>query len=324
MGFIDVSVVIPTFRRPDLLGRCLDAIAGQTLNRARFEVIVVDDEGSKLTRQLVDSRSFQYARTEKNSGPAAARNVGWKIAQGDIIAFTDDDTVPDRDWLISGFSAVTSEVIAVWGKVVVPVPDRPRDYEREQARLSQAGFVTANCFCRKAALIEIGGFDEKYRLAWREDSALYFDLLKLEESKGGTGRKVVYNAAAIVVHPIKPVPWGDSVRSQKKAMYNALLYKKSGRLYRQHIQKLPPVLYYLVVISASLSVCWASLGHKDAAKMTGVLCTSLFAFFFGKRVRGLNKSISHMFEMVVTSLVIPFMSIFWRLRGAVKYKVLFL
>src|SRR5690606_28767157 len=134
-------------------------------------------------------------------GPAGARNVGWRTAAAPIIAFTDDDTVPEPGWLQGGLEAMASGADAATGRVIMPLPERPSDYERDAARLEGAEFVTANCFVRKAALEAIGGFDERFTSAWREDSDLHFSLLE-------QGRSIVPAPAAVIVHPLRPARFG--------------------------------------------------------------------------------------------------------------------
>lgn len=97
-----ISVIIPTFGRPRQLGECLDALASQTWPRDRFEVVVVDD-GSPMPLEHVvdryrDRLGLRLVRQE-NSGPAAARNVGATVARGSLLAFTDDDCLPESGWL---------------------------------------------------------------------------------------------------------------------------------------------------------------------------------------------------------------------------------
>src|SRR4051794_15879792 len=96
-----VSVVIPTYRRPDLLGRCLGALGGQDFDPLEYEIIVADDAASDATRRQVEAFAATtrarvvYAPVAGAHGPAAARNVGWRAAAAPVIAFTDDDTIPD-------------------------------------------------------------------------------------------------------------------------------------------------------------------------------------------------------------------------------------
>ncbi len=100
-----VSVVIPTHKRPDLLGRCLDALVNQTLAPSRYEIVVADDAASPATAGQVafwaDRRepAVRYVAVGPAHGPAAARNCGWRAAAAPIIAFTDDDCIPSPRWL---------------------------------------------------------------------------------------------------------------------------------------------------------------------------------------------------------------------------------
>ena len=156
-----ISVVIPSYKRVDLLKRCLQALETQSVPPESFEILVVDDVRCEDSRRFVqesarlhrDGPTLRYMRpAEGTRGPAAARNAGWYAARGEIIAFTDDDTVPARDWLAEGRHALRPGIAAAWGRVVVPLPEKPTDWERDTKGLDDAGFVTANCFVRWAAL----------------------------------------------------------------------------------------------------------------------------------------------------------------------------
>jgi Glycosyl transferase family group 2 len=251
-------------------------------------------------------------------GPAAARNVGWRAARAPILAFTDDDTAPQSAWLTSGVGALQrdAELAAVTGQVVVPLPDRPTDYERNEAGLEGAEFVTANCFCRQDILVSLGGFDERFTAAWREDSDLQFRLLR-------RGSKLIKVPAAVAVHPIRPAPWGISLRMQRKSMFDALLYKKHPALYRKHIWPLPPLDYYLIVLCVAVMLIAATIGKLVVAGLAVVMWTGLMIRFLGRRLHGTSHTPAHILEMLVTSLFIPFLSVFWRLYGAVKFRVWF-
>jgi len=90
----EISVIIPTFNRAGLIGRCLDALARQTAAPESFEVVVVDDGSTDATADLLARRSAPHAlRVERqsNSGQSAARNRGISCARGRYCLFLDDD-----------------------------------------------------------------------------------------------------------------------------------------------------------------------------------------------------------------------------------------
>lgn len=95
-----VSVIVATRDRPRLLASCLDSL--QAMEYQNFEILVVDNApANDDTRDLVDSHysgSVRYLR-EPVAGLAAAHNHGLRSARGEIVAFTDDDVVVDRNWL---------------------------------------------------------------------------------------------------------------------------------------------------------------------------------------------------------------------------------
>jgi GT2 family glycosyltransferase len=317
-----VSVVVPTCRRPDLLGRCLVALAAQTLPPGDYEILIADDAASDTTRRQVETFAagaafaVRYLPVAAAHGPAAARNVGWRAAGAPIIAFTDDDTIPDPGWLEAGVGALQrdAELTAVTGQVIVPLPPAPTDYERNETGLETAEFVTANCFCRCDVLQELGGFDERFTAAWREDSDLHFRLLE----RGAKLRKV---PDAIVVHPVRPAPWGVSLRMQRKSLFDALLYKKHPALYREHIRRLPPLDYYAMTTALAVAVVAAALGAWIIGSVAVLVWAVLIGRFAARRLRGNSHAPAHLLEMLVTSLGIPFLSIFWRVYGALKFRV---
>jgi GT2 family glycosyltransferase len=285
-----VSVVVPTCGRAELLARCLAALENQSLPRGDYEIIVVDDSALR-------------------SGPAAARNRGWRKARAPFVAFTDDDTVPEHDWLERGLEAMKDPVDAAAGRIVMPLSAEPTDYERDAQGLERSEFVTANCFVRKRVLERLEGFDEGFRLAWREDSDLHFRLLR-------SGARLAPAARAVVVHPVRPAGWGVSLKQQKKVMYDALLFKKHRRLYRERIRSGPRWDYYLIV--ASLAAAAAGIGPA----LLVWLCLTLRLFF--QRLHGTSMRASHVAEMLVTSVLIPPVAVFWRFAGALRFRVAFL
>lgn len=311
--------MIPTYCRLALLSKCLDALSRQDFNKHNFEVIVVSDgpdpKGSDLIRQFGDWLQIRYIQLARKAGPAAARNAGWRAAKGALIAFTDDDCQPDVQWLTKIYENYNGESLAAYsGKVIVPLPPSPTDFDLNTAHLEKADFITANCACTRATLELTGGFDERFELAWREDSDLEFKLIEHQIP--------IKKVAAVVVHPVRKAQWGVSIKEQKKGMYNALLYKKFPELYRSKIQKTPLWNYYLIVLS--FIMCISAWQQPLIALLSFSIWLMLTGTFVYKRLKNTSRSISHVSEMVLTSLVIPFISVYWQIYGAIRYRVLFI
>ncbi|MGI0486674.1 glycosyltransferase family 2 protein [Pantanalinema rosaneae CENA516] len=410
---IQVSVIVPTCNRLELLNRCLAALVEQTFDPSAYEIIVVDDAASQATQRLVNDwaeragnvpgthkgyPALQYIPVTATHGPAAARNLGWRSAIGEIIAFTDDDCIPDRQWLRAGVEKFQPDVIGVSGRLIMPLMTVPTDYERNALALERSAFITANCFYRREAIAQVNGFDQRFTLPWREDSDLLFTLLKqfdidtrsddhlsqfpfvpgqgwITESPqdqrvqptavfaplasqfwgeqeptspriGGfrdlaeltsvvhsfkNGCKLVYAPDAIVVHPIRPAAWGVSLKQQRKSFFNALLYKKHPELYRRWLAPVTPWHYYGIVGALSLTLAallfiglnpanQVAIGIAILASLIWLILTTRFCL---RRLQGTSHNFSHAAEMVVTSVLIPPLSLFWRLLGAISFRVVF-
>jgi GT2 family glycosyltransferase len=319
-----VSVVVPTRGRPQLMQRCLSALLAQDAPHWAYEILIVDDSPEReidtASMTAVGGRPSQPGLRVLHSGgrgPAAARNVGWRGARAPIIAFTDDDTVPARSWLSDGLRALEPDLAAIAGRVIVPTPPAPTDYELDAAQLASCAFVTANCFVRRSVLEAIGGFDERYTLPWREDSDLHFALMQ-------HGYRLARASAPTVLHPVRPAPWGVSLMQQRKVQFDALLYRKYPRLYRRYIRSAPRWDYYLTVLlllsgAGLLLAGWPLAG---AIALGGWALLTLVMTL--RRLRGTTRRPAHVTEMLLTSAAIPPLAVFWRAIGAWRYKVLFL
>jgi glycosyltransferase involved in cell wall biosynthesis len=323
---IKVSVVIPTFRRPALLLKCLSQLARQDFPKGQYEVIVVTDgvdietvtEVMECYHPIIFFNLSCYSLSRKK-GPAAARNRGVQYANGELIVFTDDDCLPRPDWISEywkGYDSLNEKEVAFTGQTVVPHAKIPTDYEKNIAQLETAEFITANCAITKTVFNKVGGFDEDFKIAWREDSDMHFKLLKafipIHQVKN-----------AVVVHPVRRAVWGVSLKEQKKSLFNALLYKKHEQLYKIKIDSTPLWNYYSMILLFFMSLTGFINGFYILATIPLTAWLILLVEFIARRLRSTSKRISDVFEMIITSLFIPFVSVFWNLYGAIKYKTLF-
>ena len=317
-----VSVVVPTYKRPDLLERCLAALRQQTLAAEAYEIIVCDDGPSAEAKAVVQQAStpggpaIRYLEITATQGPAGARNRGWRSAISPVIAFTDDDTVPAPYWLAEGLQAMSSGAAAATGRIEMPLPDNPSDIQLDAAGLTTAEFVTANCFVRRDVLDDVGGFDERFSMAWREDSDLHFTLIE-------GGYTIVHAPAALVVHPLRDVRFAAGIAMQKKVFFDVLLYRKHPQLYREKIRPSPPWLYLCISILLVLTPVLAVAGRTDLASATLLAWALLTLWFFAWRLRRSALTLRNAVELFITSMAIPPLSIYWRLKGARRYGAAF-
>ena len=289
-----------------------------------YEILVISDGEDPETSQCLEMihlhkfPSIQYFTLPVKAGPAAARNLGWMLAQSELVVFTDDDCVPAAGWLAAVWSAYQSsgmKEIAFSGRTMVPIREIPTDYEKNISQLESAEFITANCACTKDALQRVGGFDERFRMARREDSDLQFKFILHDIP-------IVKVHEAVVTHPVRKAPWGVSIREERKGMFNALLYKKYPRLYKEKIEPNPPWHYYAISVFLLILVIGMISGRTipKVAGLTGwAVMTSWFA---ARRLRTTSHSWNHVSEMILTSAIIPMLSLFWKFYGSWKFRVL--
>jgi GT2 family glycosyltransferase len=176
----EVSVVVPTFRRPDRLARIVGALAAQTLDRDRFEVVIVDNQSGDATADvlaaLASTSSINLrplSTPDRHGRAAAARNMGWRAARAPVVAFTDDDCVPEPTWLEAGLRALADAPGVGVVQGVTKRPDGPTtDWTVYREILAPTPwFEACNLFYRRSALDQTGGFDEDYAVGGEDTMA---------------------------------------------------------------------------------------------------------------------------------------------------------
>jgi GT2 family glycosyltransferase len=177
-----VSVIIPFAGRQGNLRRLLNTLVHQKYARTFIEIVVVINKTEIDLGSL--KQDFPHVRftVEMKKSAAAARNKGFALSSGDIIAFIDDDCVPDGRWIAAGVEALAQagEKHFVGGAIEQVVPGGAKRsvagalgatlFLQQQSFIAQHGAcVTANMFVRRADFAAIGWFDEDFLGAAGED-----------------------------------------------------------------------------------------------------------------------------------------------------------
>jgi len=230
---LTVSVVVPTYNRSARLARLLDGLAAQE-GVSDFEVVVVDDASTDDTSQLLARRAsdlpFELTaiRQERNAGPAAARNRGWRTARAPIICFTDDDCVPTPKWLAEIVAAFDAADI-VQGQTL-PNPDQSDNWGPFSRTIhidwEMGYYETCNMGYRRDVLEQLDGFDESFRHPFGED----MDLAWRAKRQGAAS---AFAPDALVHHDIFESSWRAAMKEVRRREGLVLAYKRNPGLRQQ-------------------------------------------------------------------------------------------
>lgn len=278
---MNVDVVIPTVGRRSLqalLDR-LDSLEGPRPGRI---LVIHDDRGR---------------------GPAATRNEGWRAARADWVAFLDDDVLPEPDWLerLAADLDVPEHVAGSQGRIHVPLPpQRPAtDWERNVKGLETARYATADMAYRRSVLAEVGGFDERFRRAYREDADLALRVLQ--------GGYRIEQGGRRVLHPVRPAGFWTSVRLQAGNADDALMRGLHGPFWRERADVPPgrrPV--HLAVTAAGLAGLAAlALGRRRLAAAAGAAWLAGTAELAWRRIAPGPRTAAEVGRMAATSVALP-------------------
>jgi glycosyltransferase involved in cell wall biosynthesis len=192
-----LSIVIPTYRKPDLLQRTLGALEPQVDEvTVGCEIVVVDDGSGDSTAEVLETMAGRLplvvVRPPGNEGRAKARNRGWRAATGTGVLFLDDDIVLAPGSLAAHAAAQEREPAGYLGDVVTAaevVDSTLFDYLdtrgvaklRPDAPAPARYFLTQNASVPRAALEAVGGFDERFGAYGFEDMEIAF---RMEDGPG--------------------------------------------------------------------------------------------------------------------------------------------
>jgi glycosyltransferase involved in cell wall biosynthesis len=192
-----ISVIVPARNAAATLPRTLRALADQDLDQP-YEVIVVDDGSTDDTAELVVAAGAALVPAP-GVGPGPARNVGARRARGELLAFTDADCRPRRDWLRAGLAAL-AEAEVVQG-AVAPDPAAPRHpFDRTITVSREHGlYETANMFVRRELFDRLQGFSDPLRA--RLGKPLGEDVWFGWRARRA-GARIAFSDAAVVEHAV--------------------------------------------------------------------------------------------------------------------------
>lgn len=163
-----VSVIVPAHNAAQRLPSLFAALAAQTADPRTFEMIVVDDASTDDTPSIVaQSGRARLLRAPVSRGSYVARNLAIGEARGKVLAFTDADCIPAKDWIAAGLTALDgADVVA--GHVDIPLGNRPtaatlldvaRRHIDQEHRVTAYGFgATANLWMRREVIDRVGRF----------------------------------------------------------------------------------------------------------------------------------------------------------------------
>jgi glycosyltransferase involved in cell wall biosynthesis len=249
------TVVICTRDRPEYLDHCLAALA--LVDYPNFEILVVDNAPSDSRSRDIAARWNVRYLIEPRPGLSYARNAGCRASTAEVLAFLDDDAIPEPNWLralCAGFA--DQSVLAVTGRNLPPaasVPEgvpfnldmgpEPRRFDKtdplwfEKANFGGIG-IGCNMAVHRRAFKIWSGFDERLGrgtpMHGGEESHAFFRLIE-------GGAVIAYLPGARVVHPLPPL--GDHLKDLSAAVpYMMLLFFESpykGRLLRYLLSTTP-------------------------------------------------------------------------------------
>ncbi|PVG82431.1 HAD family hydrolase [Nocardioides gansuensis] len=329
---LPTTVVVPTIGRPALRD-LLDALARATGPRAERLVLVDDTPDGAVDERACRRPGLPEVVVLRSHGrgPAGARNLGWRMAQTEWVSFLDDDVVPDDDWwdrLAADLDKANADVVggrpaaASQGRIVVPLPaDRPlTDEERNTAGLASAQWITADMSYRRDVLVRVGGFDERFRRAYREDADLGLRVVE----RGGR----ILPGERTTRHPVPRSRWSASIARQRGNADDQLMRRLHGDDWRDRAGAPPGRLRrHLATSTAGALAVVLGLGgalRRDhrlrllaaAASAGWVAGTAELA---AARIAPGPRTVREVAAMVVTSVAIPSAAAAHAARGLVTH-----
>jgi glycosyltransferase involved in cell wall biosynthesis len=264
-----VSVIIPVRNNAEGLKQCLEALRNQSYPAENFEIIVVDNASTEPLddiKELFPQIKWSY---DDGAGSYSARNRGLNEATGEIVAFTDSDCIPDRQWLEHGVAALQNgrgtiiggnivlqdpvgrdlNVYELIELVVSAIPDNNRKLVEER------GFTaTGNMLTYRANFTRWNNFDATLKSAGDRDWVT---------RAVRNGEKLAYAENVIVRHPRRSALGPLLLKLRRHVGGRVVLLKRAGASVRQLLGE----LLDFSIFDIRLYVVAFRLPHIKSAKM---------------------------------------------------------
>ncbi|MEU4657609.1 glycosyltransferase [Streptomyces sp. NPDC023723] len=322
------TVVIPTLVR-STLADCLAALAAAHGPKPDA-VVLVDDRPAPdadaapgaLEHPLTvlgELRDRTVVLPGGGRGPAAARNTGLGAVGTEWTAFLDDDVQVGPHWcdqLVQDLAAAAPDTGAVQGVIAVPLPGerRPTDWERGTAGLATARWITADMAYRTQTLKQVGGFDERFTRAFREDADLALRVLDAGW-RIRQGRRTTR-------HPVRPASRWASLKQQRGNADDALMRRLHGPdWWDKAVAPRGRIRRHLAITAAgAAALLLGAAGRPRAAALAGLGWAAGTAEFAWARIGPGPRSRAEVTTMLVTSALIPPAATWHRIGGELRHR----
>lgn len=259
---MQASVIVCTYNRSWLLARTLLALADQTVGLERFEVVVVNDGSTDDTETLcmrIGERlpNLRYVDNKRNAGICQAMEKGIRAAKGACLLFTDDDCIPNCDWVERMCAALERETI-VAGMIVSPVSNFFKLCHNIAEfhpflpghKPGPAAFIAgANMGVQRAVIEDLGGFSKSNQLAPDMEMIL---------RARARGYRITRATDSFVLHdPNRTSPQAIFLYAARHAEETIVLRNRYSRvLHTPFVLRLA----VLILLSAPAIALWTTLG----------------------------------------------------------------
>jgi len=286
------GIIVPSRGGEEGLRRLFDALLPELAGQ-EVEVLLADD-GSEKPLQFFEKEyqgrlNLKVVRQDP-LGPAAARNTGIKNSSSDILIFLDSDVTPLPGW----FEAIITplernpELAAVEGKTIASNLDSLDPFLHFVHNFDGGQYLTCNMAYRRSRVEAAQGFDERFKHPYREDSDLAFSVLE-------QGGRIVFEPAAVVDHPVRPVRlWRMFWLYPVRRGYNWLLFRRHPQMFREKVDPFTDKSELSFILSFALAAAFFVLGWPWPGFAALILHQAIYShlllrhlYFGGRKVNNL-------------------------------------